>query len=152
MATKGDKLVLFLSVPPFQDPYHCRFQVVVAQPVRDTLEMVKGQLVPFKERFLLLTREGADEQLPRIAQPHDKQVDGQLLATDDRFRFGPVHLSIYPRIELQRDVHRTLLPFPPPLADVAPHTRLTAGVSLFVELFVNLVPGVLLLARQSSAL
>lgn len=60
------------------------------------------------------------------------QLDSDLLACQDDLVFGPAHLGICPRIELERQVHGTLVATAL-LGDIAAHGGLALGVDGFVH-------------------
>ena len=70
VAAKDDKGALLLAIPPFQDPCDRRLEIVVADPVRDATETVKGLHVSVKKRFLFLGRIGHDKQLAGVVEAH----------------------------------------------------------------------------------
>ena len=67
VAAKDDERFLFLTVAPFQQPFHSHLQVVVGNPPWYSLKVVKGLDVPVKERFLFLSRKGLHELVPARA-------------------------------------------------------------------------------------
>ena len=146
VAPEGDEGFLLLPVVPLQDPEHGRLEVVVADAVGDATKEVKRLDMAFQEGFLLLHREGHGEAHPRVVQPHHKQLHGLPDPTDLGDRFGPVHLGVLPRVELQREkrlrpAHRLAL-----LPHIAPHRALPAQVALLTDQLVDPVRRVALLA------
>ena len=108
--------------------------------------------MPLEESFLFLVGKGHHEQLPRVAQAHQEQLHRDALARDESYCFTPIYLPVSPGIELQRNVHLRSLLLPASLSDVAPHGRLCPGVSLSLDVLVDQMPYVPLLAWQPFVL
>jgi len=114
VAAQTDERLLLLAIASLQDPFHGCFQIVVADPLRNTAQIVKGGHMRREERFLTLCREGHGKDLTRVAQAQDKQLDfgpdaGHLYPT-----FPPVCLPILAWLILQRDEDLGPLHAPPP--------------------------------------
>lgn len=69
VAAEGDERLLLLPVAPFQDALHGGLEIVVAEAVGHTAQMMEGGDVPGKECLLPLRGKGHGKGFARVAQP-----------------------------------------------------------------------------------
>jgi len=101
MAAEDHKGILLGTAVARQDFFDRRGQIVVAEAVGHALEVVKGVDMAVEKGFLFLGGIGADEELARIAQAHDKDLDGLLDALHDHSGLAPIDLGVGTGVKLQ---------------------------------------------------
>src|SRR5437588_1192490 len=104
--------------------------------------------MPVREALWLLAGKGHYKASSAVGQPHHKDLHRLLDSPDDGDGFSPIHLRILARLKLQRQEERRGRVGLVPLAHMQTDSRFTALVALCLEQFIDLVTGVLLLARQ----
>src|SRR5260221_8048652 len=99
MRTERDESTHFLTGPArsprfLKDNFHCRSQVVVAQPTGNPRKVLKGFDMTHEETFLALRGKNHRKGSARKAQPHNEKLHFLVLAADDSIGFSPIHLRI----------------------------------------------------------
>ncbi len=128
VAAKALERFLLLPVAPGQDLVHGRLQIVVCQPPGNATQKAKGLVVPLEKSFLFLEWKCHHETRFRVVQAQDEQLHRHPFSSQDHLRLTPVHLSILPRIELQRNVFLLVLVFPPLPAYMVVHRSFAARI------------------------
>jgi len=146
---KGD---LFFAVVAGQDLLDRRRQVVVAEAMRHTREKVKGVDVGVEEGFLFLGRIGADEDLARIAEAQDKDLDGLSDVGDADLGLTPIDLRIDTGVKRQGQEQLRAVLLAAHASDEGAHIRFGATIAGGDELLIDFVAGVALFARELSVL
>src|SRR5208283_2291886 len=89
---------LLLTIPPSQNLMNSQLHVIVAYPVRDTLQILERIYVAFKESFPSLGGQCAHEEFTRIVQSHTCQMNSLLRAVHHHLCFAVVEGSAIRRL------------------------------------------------------
>ena len=152
MAAEDQKGILLVTAVARQNFFDGRGQIIVAEAVRNALERVKGVDMPVKKGFLFLGGIGADEQLARIAQAHDEDLDGLLATLHDHVRLAPIDLGVGARIKLQRQEQRGFVLVAPKVGEKGADIGLGAAIALGPEALKHGMAGLALFGREVSVL
>src|SRR5277367_1717657 len=129
MALQPQKLPSQLPLAPGENFDHGDRRVVVADPLRHTLEELERPAMPFQKGLRALPRKDLDEDRSRVRQRHHEQRDLGLLASQPDRRLAEVDLGLTRRMrQRQKDFLLRLLPGP----DRVLHHRVAALVTVLV--------------------
>ncbi len=80
--------------------------------------------------FLFLGRIGANEQLARITQAHDKDLDGLLDALHDHIGLAPIDLGVGTRVKLEGQEQLGFVLVTPKVGEKGADIRFGAAIAI----------------------
>ena len=102
MTFEPDKLFGHLTFAVANDLSHSHFAVVVADPLWNTTNELKGTHMSFEKRFRALPRKGLNEDRIRIGQRHHEQRDlRQFTLQPGRLRHNGQSATLGERVSLR---------------------------------------------------
>jgi hypothetical protein len=118
MALQPQELLGQLALAPLQHFDHGNGQVVVADPLRHTLEELEGPAMPFQEDLGTFSWESLNEDRSRVGQRHHEQGDLRLLACQMDRGCAEIDLGFTRRMrQRQENLLMHLLPGPNGILD-----------------------------------